>query len=117
MGWTSVLAVDALPAGERQVVKAGDRSILLLNHQGTIYAVDNTCPHLKLPMKKGKVSEDCTITCPWHRSTFDLKSGAVREWTPWPPVVGQVLGKVSTEKPLPVFLTRIDQGQIWIDAG
>jgi nitrite reductase/ring-hydroxylating ferredoxin subunit len=116
MSWTSVLAVDALPTGEKQVVKAGGRSVLLVNHQGNIYAVDNLCPHLKLPMNKAKISGDCTLTCPWHRSKFDMKTGAVEEWTPWPPVVGQVLGAISSEKPLPVFPTKIEGGQIWVDA-
>jgi nitrite reductase/ring-hydroxylating ferredoxin subunit len=115
MGWTSVLAADALPVDERQVVKVGDRSILLLNHQGNIYAVDNVCPHLKLPMKKGKITGDCTIVCPFHKSAFDMKSGAVQTWTPWPPVMGKVLGMVSSEKALPVFPTRIEGGQIWVE--
>lgn len=115
MGWTSVLTADALAADERQVVKVGDRSILLLNHQGNIYAMDNQCPHLKLPLKKGKLTGDCTIVCPWHKSAFDLKSGAVQTWTPWPPVVGKVLSMVSTEKVLPVFPTRIEGGQIWVE--
>jgi nitrite reductase/ring-hydroxylating ferredoxin subunit len=115
MGWTSVLAADALAGDGRQVVKVGDLAILLLNHQGTIYAVDNLCPHLKLPMKKGKVTGDCAIVCPWHKSAFDLKSGAVRNWTPWPPVMGKVLGMVSSEKALTVFPTRIEEGQIWVE--
>lgn len=115
MGWVSVLAANALAIGERRVVKIGDASILLLNYQGNIYAIDNLCPHLKLPMQKGKISGDCTITCPWHKSTFDLKTGAVQSWTPWPPGVGKVLAMVSAQKALPVFPTRIDDGQIWVD--
>ena len=115
MTWTSVLAVDALATDERRVVKVGDASILLLNHQGNIYATDNLCPHLKLPMQKGKISGDCTIACPWHKSTFNLKTGAVESWTPWPPGVGKVLAMVSAQKPLPVFPIRVEEGQIWVD--
>jgi nitrite reductase/ring-hydroxylating ferredoxin subunit len=115
MGWISVLAADALASDERRVVKVGNSSILLINHQGHIYAADNLCPHLKLPMKKGKLVGDCTLTCPWHKSTFSLETGAVESWTPWPPGVGKVLSMVSSEKPLPVFPTRIEDGQIWVD--
>jgi nitrite reductase/ring-hydroxylating ferredoxin subunit len=115
MGWVSVLAADALANNERRVIKVEGSSILLLNHENNIYAMDNLCPHLKLPMQKGKISGDCTITCPWHKSTFNLQTGAVENWTPWPPGVGKVLGMVSTQKPLPVFPTRIDEGQIWVD--
>ncbi|MGB5897092.1 MAG: Rieske 2Fe-2S domain-containing protein, partial [Geitlerinemataceae cyanobacterium] len=105
MTWTEVLAQDALPEGSREVVKVQDRPILLIHHQGQLYAVSNTCPHLKLPLKKGKLTDDCAIVCPFHRSAFDLKSGEVTNWTPFPPVVGSVLGMISKEKTLPVFPT------------
>jgi nitrite reductase/ring-hydroxylating ferredoxin subunit len=115
MGWTKVIAVEALAPGGREVVKVGNRNILLLNHNGQFYAVDNVCPHLKLQMKKGKVTTDGAIVCPWHRSAFDLCTGAVKEWTPWPPVVGQALGLISGEKPLPVFPIRVEEGNIWVE--
>jgi nitrite reductase/ring-hydroxylating ferredoxin subunit len=115
MGWTKILSVDALSPGERQVVKVGDRSLLLINNSGEIHAVDNACPHLKLPLKKGKITEDGAIVCPWHRSAFDLCSGNVKNWTPWPPGVGKVMAMVSQEKNLPVFPTRIEEGHIWVE--
>ncbi len=115
MGWTPVMKADGLAVDSRQVVKIGQQSILLLNHQGTLYAVSNQCPHLKLPMKKGKITDTCAIVCPWHRSTFDLTSGEVQDWTPFPPVVGRAMGMMSTEKALPVFPTKIEDGQIWVE--
>lgn len=115
MTWTQVLSVDALPQGEREVVKVGKRNILLLNHNSQLIAVDNICPHLKLPLKKGKITEDGAIVCPWHKSAFDLCTGAVKEWTPWPPVVGKALGMVSPAKTLSVFPVRVEEGSIWVD--
>ena len=115
MVWTKALAVDALGAGTRQVVKLSERSLLLLNESGDIYAVDSICPHMKLSMKKGKVGADGTITCPWHRSKFDLANGSVKSWCPFPPVVGSILGKIASEKTLGVFPTKIEGGQILVD--
>ena len=115
MSWTKVLGQEELNSGERKVVKVGTTNILLLNESGEIYAVNNVCPHLKLPLKKGKVTEDKAIVCPWHRSSFDLCTGNVTNWTPWPPGVGKVMGMVSKEKALSVFPTRIEEGSIWID--
>ncbi|GBF81665.1 Rieske (2Fe-2S) protein [Aphanothece sacrum] len=115
MSWTKVLAADALSPDSREVVKVGNRNILLLNHQGRLYAVDNICPHLKISLKKGKITEDGAIVCPMHRSAFDLTTGEVKTWTPWPPVVGNVLGMISQEKPLPVFPVKVEEGSIWID--
>jgi len=115
MSWFKVLPEDGLGEGARQVVKVGKHSILLLNHEGQLYAVDNMCPHMRLPLQKGKVTEDGAIICPWHRSAFDLRSGDVKEWSPWPPGVGSILGMISRGKALPVFPTRVAEGSIWVD--
>ncbi|MBH8571550.1 Rieske (2Fe-2S) protein [Nostocaceae cyanobacterium CENA369] len=114
MNWIKVLPQDQLPLNERKVVKVEQRAILLLNHNNQIYAVENSCPHLKLPMRKGKVTDDGAIICPFHRSAFDLATGNVKEWSTFPPGIGKVLGVVSKEKALPVFPTRLEEGSIWV---
>lgn len=115
MSWIKVLE-STLKPGDRQVVNAGTKKLLLLNHGGNYYALDNACPHLKLPMKQGKITEDGAIVCPFHRSAFDLATGAVKVWSPWPPVVGQVLGNISSEKAIAVFPVKVEAGSVWIDA-
>ena len=115
MTWKTALAVDDLAPGTRQVVKLEERSLLLLNESGKIHAVDSICPHLKLSLKKGKVTADGSLVCPWHRSEFDLETGRVDKWCPFPPVVGSVLGKFSSEKNLAVYPTKIENGQVLID--
>jgi nitrite reductase/ring-hydroxylating ferredoxin subunit len=115
MSWTKVLAQDELPTDGRKVVKVEQRAILLLNHNNQIYAVENSCPHMKLPMRKGKITEDGAIVCPFHRSAFDLATGNPVKWTPFPPGVGKLLGMISTEKSLAVFPTRVEEGSIWVE--
>ena len=115
MAWIKALAAETLAPGTRQIVKLEEQSLLLLNESGNIYAINNICPHLKLPLKKGKVTAEGTIVCPWHRSAFDLCSGEVKNWTPWPPGVGKIMSMVSEEKALPVFPTRVEEGQIWVE--
>lgn len=115
MVWTKALAVSDLAPNTKQVVKLEERSLLLLNESGTIYATDSICPHLKLPLKKAKVTPDGALVCPWHRSEFDLATGNVKNWCPFPPVVGNVLGKISSEKTLGVFPTKVEDGQILVD--
>lgn len=115
MSWTKVLAVAALSPGAREVVKVGNRKILLLNHENQLYAVDNTCPHLKLPLKSGKINESGAIVCSFHHSAFDLRTGEVKDWCSWPPGVGKVLSLVSQPKTLPVFPIRVEEGSIWVD--
>lgn len=114
MSWTKVLAVDALASGQRQVVTVGQQKILLINHNGQLYAIDNACPHLKLSMKNGKITEEGSIVCPWHKSAFDLRSGEATDWTPWPPLVGKAMSMISKQKPLQVFRVRVEEGSIWV---
>ncbi len=114
MNWIKVLPQDELPPNGRKVVKVEQRAILLLHHDNEIYAVENSCPHLRLPMQKGKLTEDGAIICPFHRSAFDLRTGNIKEWSTFPPGVGKVLGMIAKEKALPVFPTRVDEGSIWV---
>lgn len=115
MTWKKVLTLDQIPEGERQVAKVDGQSILLIHHKGQIYATDSTCPHLRLPLQGGDITDDGGIVCPWHHSAFDLESGDVKAWSPWPPGVGRVLAAVSREKVLPTFPARIQDGEIWVD--
>lgn len=114
MAWTKILAANTLSPGTREVVKVGNRNILVLNHENQLYAVENTCPHLKLPLKSGKI-EGGAIVCSFHRSAFDLNTGEVKTWCPWPPGVGKLLSMVSQQKNLPVFPLRVEDGNILID--
>lgn len=114
MNWVKALPENELSQGDRQVVKIGQEAILLINHNNKIHAVSNKCPHVKLPLKKGEITADGAIVCPWHHSTFDLQSGNVREWCTWPPGVGSILGKISQQKTLTVFPTRLQEGSIWV---
>lgn len=115
MSWTKVISVDSLSSGKREVVKVGNKNVLLINHEGQIYALENACPHLKLSLKNGKITEDGAIVCPWHRSAFSLETGAVKEWITFPPVMNKVMTMVSKEKALTVFPIKIENGDVWVN--
>ena len=114
MNWVQALPENELAQGQRKVVKIGKQAILLLQHANQIYAMDNACPHLKLPLKGGEITADGAIVCPWHHSAFDLQSGDVKIWCPWPPGIGPVLGKISQPHALTIFPTRVQEGSIWV---
>jgi nitrite reductase/ring-hydroxylating ferredoxin subunit len=114
VNWFKALPENELPQGNRQVIKIGQQAILFINHNNQIHAVSNKCPHVKLPLAKGEITNDGAIVCPWHHSTFDLQSGNVKAWCTWPPGVGAILGKISQQKALTVFPTRLQEGSIWV---
>jgi len=114
MDWINVLPESDLPEGARRVVTVAGREILLINREGETHAVSNRCTHMQAKMEKGEVTDENTVVCPRHRSAFDLESGAVEAWVPWPPVVGRALSAISQENALPVFPTKVEDGSIWV---
>ena len=42
--------------------------------EGSVYGLQAFCPHMQGPLFEG-TSSNGTITCPWHRWCFDVRSG------------------------------------------
>jgi nitrite reductase/ring-hydroxylating ferredoxin subunit len=40
-----------------------------------VYAVDNKCPHMGMPLHEGAIDGDQTLVCRYHQWKFDLKTG------------------------------------------
>ncbi len=64
-----------VPVGEARVVDASGKPIALVNADGTLYAVDNTCLHRGGPLGEGEL-DGLTLTCPWHGWRWNVKTGA-----------------------------------------
>jgi nitrite reductase (NADH) small subunit len=69
-----VATLSEVPPGARKTVVVGEREIALFNVAGTLYAIDNFCPHQGGPLSEGWL-EDTVITCPWHAWCFELRTG------------------------------------------
>lgn len=114
MTFKPAMELVTLQKAGRQVLTIDGHKILFIWHNHQVHAIQAQCPHLRLPLTKGIISNENTITCPFHKSEFDLCSGEAKCWSPWPPVVGSLLGKVSKQKNLKIYPTQIDNGQIMI---
>jgi nitrite reductase/ring-hydroxylating ferredoxin subunit len=72
-------AVVTVPAellhGDRAVVDAGGREIVVLRVAGELHAFDNACPHQGNPLVEGEVLGD-VLECAYHGWRFDLATGA-----------------------------------------
>jgi nitrite reductase/ring-hydroxylating ferredoxin subunit len=99
----------------RRVVRSGTRSVLVLRHLGQVYACESSCPHMGFPLEWAQVTADCGIICALHHSAFDLRTGDVKAWSPWPPGIGPLFKGFSRDRYLKVFPTRVDEGGIWVD--
>tara|TARA_A100001011_G_C14055623_1_gene733848 strand:- start:19 stop:852 length:834 start_codon:yes stop_codon:yes gene_type:complete len=106
--WLRSLPVDELPNGEKKKFTYDDKEILLINQDG-VYAIENNCPHMNLPLDMSQLTEEGTIMCPYHNSEFCFKSGEVRKW------IGELPADHLSEcKPLNVINTRSEESYIWI---
>ena len=52
----------------------GFRPIALYNVSGTLFALDNTCPHAGGPLGEGNLDGE-VISCPWHGWKFNVRTG------------------------------------------
>lgn len=66
--------VSELPAGASKVYTIGDREVAVFNIAGSLYAVDDRCPHSGASLGLGSVAGN-VVTCPWHAWEFDISSG------------------------------------------
>jgi nitrite reductase/ring-hydroxylating ferredoxin subunit len=114
MQWVKAMGESELAEGDKRVVELEGRAILLLRYQGQVYAMNNKCPHLGGSLVKGKLTAEGTIVCPLHHSVFDVKTGAVKAWAPWPPIASGVLGAISHERPLTTYPTKSETGSIFV---
>jgi nitrite reductase/ring-hydroxylating ferredoxin subunit len=72
-GWLGVPV--SILAGDRAVVDAGDREIVVLRVDDELHAFDNACPHEGNPLVEGEVLGD-VLECAYHGWRFDLATGA-----------------------------------------
>ena len=77
--WTRTLPSVELKDGEKKKYKSNNEEIILIRKDG-IYAINNVCPHMKLPLDLGQLTEKETILCPFHNSEFSYKTGDVMMW-------------------------------------
>jgi nitrite reductase/ring-hydroxylating ferredoxin subunit len=92
---TKIANASDISASGVTKVSVGGKSLIVSQKDSKYCAIANKCPHLGLPLAKGKV-ENGVITCPFHGSKFDLCSGKNTGW------VDSVMGM-----PAPSWATKI----------
>jgi nitrite reductase (NADH) small subunit len=70
----TVAKIDEIPPGTCKSVEVHGVLLALCNVGGTVYALDNTCPHAGGPIGEGILMGD-VVTCPWHGWRFNVRTG------------------------------------------
>ena len=58
-------------------VDIGEKHLMIVNLEGTLYAVSRVCTHETADLSTGFLLGS-EVTCPLHLSRFEVKSGAVQ---------------------------------------
>jgi chlorite dismutase len=98
-GNSPVAATAEIPDGGSKVVYFRGEQVALFNTGGNIYAVANRCSHANGPLADGEISDNM-VTCPYHASQFDLRTGE--------PHCG------PASRPLQRFDVRIEGGNVYL---
>ena len=91
-------SLEELKAKGRLVLHGGHRPILVIYDRGSVFALDNRCPHMGFPLERGSI-EDGILTCHWHHARFDLESGCTFDlWA----------------DDVPTFPVELRNGEVWV---
>ena len=102
-----------IPVGSSMPISIGDENILVFHLSDGFFATQSNCTHLFMPLKKGKIVDDCKIQCPFHRARFDIRTGEVCEWASFPPGI-QLLNGIRKEKALKTFAVTEENGELFV---
>ena len=115
---TRVCAVEELPRGDRKLVRALGKSVLMFWYRDTVFAIESRSPAegaYSEGFEKARLTQDACIECPTTKSKFDLKTGAIKEWYPENPVL-KALTPQDTCRPMEVFSVEVRDDGIYLDA-
>ncbi len=76
-GFLEIPGADALAEQGTMCFEVNGVAITLVKSDGKCFAVQEFCTHRFGPLSEGCVKSGAVV-CPWHGSTFDLNTGAVK---------------------------------------
>lgn len=81
--YQTVAKTNDIQPGELMYVEVGDEFVCLINLDGEIHAINDTCTHEDASLSDGTIVGD-DIECPMHGGSFNIRTG---EPTNFPVVV------------------------------
>lgn len=75
MARVRIASLAEIPPGQMFEYRQGGDRFLVCNVEGTLHAIDGTCPHRGGPLFHGAMHGPMVV-CPWHAWEFDCRTGA-----------------------------------------
>ncbi len=79
MGKAVIGKTSDFPPGKMHKISVDGKDVLVLNLDGSYYAIDDTCTHMGASLTEGQL-EGSTVICGWHGANFDCKSGKLEKF-------------------------------------
>ena len=76
--YETVAKVSEIAPGTMKLVDLDGEEVAVANVEGSFYAFGNECTHAGGPLAEGEL-EGHHVTCPWHDTIFDIRSGEALE--------------------------------------
>jgi nitrite reductase/ring-hydroxylating ferredoxin subunit len=76
VGFVKVGKLSEVPVGRMKMFKVGEKEYLVANVNGNYYAMGNRCTHASADLSQGSLEAN-VVTCPKHKSKFDVTTGKV----------------------------------------
>jgi nitrite reductase/ring-hydroxylating ferredoxin subunit len=118
---TKIASTSDVSVGKVLKTKANTQSILVAKVGDKYCAIANKCPHLGLPLAKGKF-ENGVITCPFHGSKFEICGGKNTEWVdsvvgiPLPGIAKKMMAMGKSATNVASFAVSQEGEDLFIDA-
>ncbi len=102
MSAVTVCRLDELAPGSATRFQVGGRAVAVIRIVDDVYAISDICSHADVSLSEGELFCDAKeIECWKHGSLFSIETG-------------EALTLPAT-KPVPVFVARVDNGDVVID--
>jgi nitrite reductase/ring-hydroxylating ferredoxin subunit len=98
-GFVPVSKVSDLSQGHMKWVVVDRERVLLVNVDGTFYALSDVCGHQRALLSRGRL-EGHVVECPLHFARFDVRTGTL------------LSGPVAED--VPVYEVRIDGDTVYV---
>jgi nitrite reductase/ring-hydroxylating ferredoxin subunit/uncharacterized membrane protein len=98
-GSARVASVDQLSEGQTLRAEVDGYVMTIVRLNGNYYAFQEFCTHRYGPLSEGEFVEH-EVMCPWHRSCFDVRTGAVTQG--------------PAKEPLKTFEVDVRDGEIYV---
>ncbi len=102
------------PEGTASKVQARGHEILLAHVGENFYAVSNRCPHLGGDLSAGTL-EGTVVTCPRHKSQFDIRDGSVVRWLKGTGVLSTVGKALKSPESLHTYNVKVEDGKVMVE--